>query len=266
MSQELSPQGFALLADFFEAQSGIQLRPEKRLMVAGRLMRRAQIMGCSLDDYARRVVARPQDPEAVILTDLLTTNETYFFREPQHFEHLIQTVRSSPGSAPLRVWSAAASSGEEAYSIALTLARCAGNRPWEVLGTDLSTRVVAQARTGLYSEERCTNIPMDDRKRWCLKGQGAYEGTVLMSRELRAKVRFQEGNLMEPMPQLGMFDVVFLRNVLIYFQGAAKAQVVNNVLQQLKVGGVFYISHTENLHGVPHQLQRVSPAIYLRVH
>lgn len=263
MSQDLTPAGFELLSDFFFQQSGIRLSADKQVLVKGRLGRRAQIMGCSLDEYARAVTAAPDSEEAVILTDLLTTNETYFFREPQHFNHLVDVVRATH-STPFRVWSAAASSGEEGYSVALVLSRHAGMRPWEVVGTDLSTRMVAQARQGLYVAERCAKIPPEDLKRWCLKGQGPHEGQVLMSRELRARVQFKEGNLMQPMPDLGQFDVIFLRNVLIYFEGDSKAQLVHNVLRHLKPGGFLYTGHTESLHSINHGLQRITPAIYQR--
>lgn len=264
MSQDLSSAGFALLSDFFFQQSGIRLSPEKRVLVTGRLGRRAQLMGCSLDEYARRVTVEPGSEEAVILTDLLTTNETYFFREPQHFDHLTQAVRASR-SQPFRVWSAAASSGEEAYSAAMVLARhAAPAQRWEVVGTDLSTRMVNQSRAGLYVAARCAKIPQSDLKRWCLKGEGQYEGQVLMKRELRANVHFDHGNLLLPMPQLGAFDVIFLRNVLIYFDGEAKAELVRNVLRHLPSGGYLYTGHTESLQGLDHPLERITPAIYRR--
>ncbi len=265
MSDTLSHDGFALVSDFFFHQSGIRLKAEKKPLVVGRLARRASLMGCSLDDYVYRVTTSPTSDEAVILTDLLTTNETYFFREPQHFDHLIQAVRTT-NSVPFRVWSAASSSGEEGYTVAIVLARHSGTRPWEVVGTDLSTRMVQQARQGLYVADRCAKVPPDDLKRWCLKGEGRYQGQVLMNKDLRAKVRFEEGNLMEPMPWLGQFDVIFLRNVLIYFEGDAKAQVVHNVLQNLRKGGYFYTGHAESLQGIDHGLERVAPAIFRRVH
>lgn len=263
MSDELSAAGFQRVSEFFHAQSGIRLKPEKRSLVVGRLARRASLMQCSMDDYVYRATSDPGSPEAIALTDILTTNETYFFREPQHFEHLVMALRAST-SSPFRVWSAASSTGEEAYTVAMVLARHAATRPWEIMGTDLSTRVVAQARTGLYVADRCAKVPQDDLRRWCLKGEGRYAGQVLVSKELRARVRFEEGNLMQPQAWLGQFDVIFLRNVLIYFEGADKAQVVHNVLQNLRRGGYFYTGHAESLQGIDHGLQRVAPAIYQR--
>ena len=265
MNDHLSHAGFDLVSNFFFSQSGIRLQPEKKPLVVGRLTRRAAIMGCSLDDYVNHVTSHPTSDEAIILTDLLTTNETYFFREHQHFDHMIQTVRTT-NSLPFRVWSAASSSGEEAYTCAIVLAKHAGTRPWEVVGTDLSTRMVQQARSGLYVAERCTRIPVEDLKRWCMKGEGRYQGQVLIRKELRAKVHFEEGNLMDHMAWLGLFDVIFLRNVLIYFEGEAKATVVHNVLQNLKKGGIFYTGHAESLQGIDHGLKREAPAVFRKVH
>jgi len=265
MQASLSAAGFAAISDFFFLHSGIRLKPDKYALVEGRLRRRATAQGLeSLDDYVNQVLATPQSAEALGVVDSLTTNETYFLREPAHFEHLTQLARKASGSRPLRVWSAAASSGEEGYSIAMTLARHAGAHPWEVVGTDLSSVMVTKARQGLYPVERCVNIPLPDLKLWCLRGEGHYEGQVLINRELRNKVRFEIGNLMHPLPALGQFDVIFLRNVLIYFEGEAKARLLGNVLQNLRPGGHFYISHTESLHGMEHTLQRMAPAIFRR--
>ena len=212
MGKTLSEASFSAIADFFHQRSGIRLQPSKRHMVVSRLNREAVRRQCaSLNDYVALILAAPQSAEARHVVDILTTNETYFFRESAHFRHLAQLLQHAPCTQALRAWSAAASSGEEAYSIAMTLAQHAGGRPWEVIGTDLSTRVVAQARQGLYAAERCARITLPDLKRWCLRGEGPHEGQVLMNRELRAKVRFEIGNLLEPMPELGQFDVTEIR-------------------------------------------------------
>lgn len=263
MSKNLSDSSFSAITDFFYQHSGIRLEASKRHLVVSRLSREAVRLQCpSLNDYVARILAEPQGAEARHVVDILTTNETYFFRESAHFRHLAQLLHHDPCTQALRVWSAAASSGEEAYSIAMTLARHAGMRPWEVVGTDLSTRVVAQARQGLYAAERCSRITLPDLKRWCLRGEGAHEGQVLMNRELRAKVRFEVGNLLAPMPELGQFDLIFLRNVLIYFEGEAKSQLIANVVRHLKPGAYLYTGHAEPLRGLHHGLQRIEPSIY----
>lgn len=263
MSDTLSAASFTAIADFFYQHSGIRLPQSRRHLVVSRLTREAARLGCAtLNDYVRLILATPQSPDAMAVVDILTINETYFFRESEHFKRLAHWLHHDPGTQMVRIWSAAASSGEEAYSIAMTLARHAGTRPWEVIGTDLSTRVVAQARQGLYSVERCARIEPADLKRWCLRGEGAYRGQVLMNRELRSKVRFEVGNLMQPMPELGLFDVIFLRNVLIYFDGEAKRRLVTNVIQRLKPGAYLYTGHAETLRGVVHDLTRLEPSIY----
>jgi chemotaxis protein methyltransferase CheR len=263
MSNTLSAASFTAITDFFYQNSGIRLQSTKRHLVVSRLAREAARLQCAtLNDYVARILAAPQSADARHVVDLLTTNETYFFRESGHFRHLAQLLRHDPGKQMLRVWSAAASSGEEAYSIAMTLAQHTSARPWEVIGTDLSTRVVAQARQGLYAAERCSRITLPDLKRWCLRGEGAHEGQVLMNRELRAKVRFEVGNLLESMPELGLFDVIFLRNVLIYFEGEAKSLLVQNVIRHLKPGAYLYTGHAETLRGVHHGLLRLEPSIY----
>jgi len=169
---------------------------------------------------------------------------------------------------PYRVWSAASSTGEEAFTVAMVLADAlgpAGN--WEVVGTDLSSSVVAAARTGLYGMERINGISQKRLQKYCLKGSGDYQGKMLMSRELRAKVRFEQANLMDPFsPQLrlGKFDVIFLRNVLIYFDLEAKQAIVGNVLKHLGPHGFFFTGHAETLTGVTWELAAVQPAVYER--
>ena len=172
-----------------------------------------------------RLLSSGQDPaEVQTAIDLLTTNETYFFREPKHFELLREQASAARNSGkPFRVWSAASSSGEEAYSIAMVLADCLEGSPWEVVGSDLSSRVLQQARLGHYSTARTKHIPQPYLQRFCLKGTGAQDGTLLIDRALRARVQFLQVNLNTRAAALGSFDVIFLRNVMIYFNDADQA-------------------------------------------
>jgi chemotaxis protein methyltransferase CheR len=195
--------------------------------------------------------------------DLLTTNETYFFREIKHFECLrAQALEASSRSQPYRVWSAASSSGEEAYSMAMVLADCMQTTPWEILGTDISSRVLEGARRALYSMERGRHIPHDYLRRFCHKGQGQYEGYLLIDRSLRNKLLFRQLNLNSALPAIGQFDMVFLRNVMIYFNLETKREVVARVLQTLKPGGLFCIGHSESLNDISQAVQMVAPSIY----
>jgi chemotaxis protein methyltransferase CheR len=196
---------------------------------------------------------------------LLTTNETYFFREPKHFDWLQRAVRARRNSAQsFRVWSAASSTGEEAYSIAMVLADSLGGAAWEVLGSDISARVLAHACTGHYSMQRASHIPEYYLKRFCLRGVGEQRGTLLIKRELRERVRFCQVNLNAGLPRLGSFDVIFLRNVMIYFNEETKRRVVARLLTVLKAGGSFLVGHSESLHGINDTVEAVAPAIYMQ--
>jgi chemotaxis protein methyltransferase CheR len=261
---DMSDAEFGQFQRFIHEAAGISLSHAKKAMVAGRLALRLRICRSkSYGDYLRYLLSGDSPGELQTAVDLLTTNETYFFREPKHFEFLRAALAGRPPrSAPFRAWSAAGSTGEEAYSIAMLLEDCLPGCGWEVIGSDISARVVARARAGQYSTARIMHMPSDYLRRFCLRGRGNQEGTLLVERSLRSKVRFLQLNLVKPLPALGSFDVVFLRNVLIYFDVDTKRQVVRRVLETLKPGGWLFIGHTETLTGVCDTLERVSPAIF----
>lgn len=264
---DITDHEFVQFQRFIYEAAGISLSAAKKPLVSGRLAKRLQQY--RLDSYAEylHLLASGEAPaEVQTAVDLLTTNETYFFREPKHFDLLReQALAARWRTQPFRVWSAASSTGEEAYSIAMILADCLDGSPWEVLGSDISARVLQQARTGHYSLERTQNIPHAYLRRFCLKGIGVQQGTLLMDRSLRERVHFVQVNLNVPLPQLGTFDVVFLRNVLIYFNGETKRQVVGRVLPQLKRGGHLCIGHSESLHGISDALQPLAPSMYRKL-
>jgi chemotaxis protein methyltransferase CheR len=196
--------------------------------------------------------------------DLLTTNETYFFREPQHFDRLPSLLPSAAEARgrPIRIWSAASSSGEEAYTIALTLAECMPDRLWEVIGSDISSRVLETARCCLYPIEAVERVPLKHRQAHCLKGRDEHEGLFTLRAPLRSRVSFIQANLLHPLPEFGQFDVVFLRNVMIYFSQETKAGLLARVSDVLRPGGHLLIGHAESLHGISHRLDLVVPSIY----
>lgn len=260
----LSNAEFAQFQRFIYDSAGITLSDAKRALVCGRLAKR--LHACQVKSYGEYLdlLKSGQSPvELQMAVDLLTTNETYFFREPKHFQFLKEILRNRrpPGTA-FRVWSAAGSTGEEAYSIAMMLDDCLGGGPWDVLASDISARVLARARTGHYSLDRLSNFPRGYLQRYCLKGTGAQEGTLLVDRKLRSRVRFLQVNLNAPLPRLGTFDVVFLRNVLIYFNLETKRGVVARVLETLKPGGWLFIGHSESLIDVNDRVEMLAPAIY----
>ncbi|MES2296023.1 MAG: protein-glutamate O-methyltransferase CheR [Pseudomonadota bacterium] len=260
----LSDQEFGQFQRFIFEAAGITMGQSKKALVGGRLAKRlAQHQLGNYGDYLRLLKSGQADAEMQIAIDLLTTNETYFFREPKHFAFLREQALAARGrAAPFRVWSAASSSGEEAYSAAMVLADCLEQAPWEVLGSDISTRVLARARAGHYALERTENIPKDYLRRFCLKGVDSEAGTMLVERTLRQRVQFSHANLNETLPQLGQFDVIFLRNVMIYFSGDTKRQVVARVLGQLKPGGHLLVGHSETLNDISSAVRALAPAIY----
>ncbi len=247
----------------FEA-AGITMSDAKKALVSGRLSKRLAAHGLdSFGEYFRMLASGRSPVEVQMAVDLLTTNETYFFREIKHFEFLRKQAldaRSRP--QPFRVWSAASSSGEEAYSIAMVLADCMQTTPWEIFGTDISTRVLEGAKRALYSMERGRHIPPEYLKRFCRKGAGDYEGYLLVDRALRGRINFRHANLNEALPELGKFDIVFLRNVMIYFNQETKREVVARVISTIKPGGYFCIGHSESLNDVSTAVQMLAPSIY----
>jgi len=146
--------------------------------------------------------------------------------------------------------------------MAMVLADCMQTTPWDILGSDISTRVLDGARRALYSMERGRHIPQDYLKRFCRKGEGPYDGYFLVQRSLRSKVTFRQVNLNAALPELGQFDVVFLRNVMIYFNNDTKRDVVARVISTLKPGGYFCVGHSESLNDITQAVTMVAPAIY----
>ncbi|TRX02646.1 CheR family methyltransferase [Candidatus Methylobacter oryzae] len=263
----LKDKEFALFRDLIYRIAGISMSPAKKPLVTSRLAKRLRHHDLnSYGEYFQMITSVNGEKELQVAVDLLTTNETHFFREPKHFDFLGKRVLSTrrPGK-PLRIWSAACSSGEEPYSIAMQLDEALGNAPWEVVASDLSTRVLEKARTGLYSMERMMEIPPRYLSTYCLKGVGSQEGTLLINRRLRDKVRFMQHNLTEAPPKLGEFDVIFLRNVMIYFDQDTKRQVVSRLLSLLRPDGYFFIGHSETLNGVNDDVSLVQPAVYRKL-
>lgn len=260
----LKEREFDQFREWLYRAAGISLSPSKKALVAGRLFKRLKYYQIeSYGEYFKWIMAPHNTKELQVALNLLTTNETYFFREPKHFDFLTRQVLPlvRPGRT-FRLWSAASSSGEEAYSLAMILAEGLGSTPWEIIGSDISTQVLAQARTGHYSMERASGLPQSLLLKYCLKGTGPQTGTLLIDRGLRSRVNFIQINLNEALPQLGEFEVIFLRNVMIYFDLATKREVVTRLLPLLKPGGYFIVSHSESLNGVSDALTLVAPSIY----
>ncbi len=263
----ISDAEFARFKGFIYDMAGITLTDSKKALVSGRLLKRLNQLQCrNYGEYFELLTRNRDTAEAQMAVDLLTTNETFFFREKSHFDFLLaQAEAARRDRYPLRVWSAACASGEEAYSIAMTLSESMPDLPWSVLASDISLRMLARARSGHYPESRSTHTPPHYRKRYCLRGTGAQSGTLLVDRELRQRVQFQHINLNRPLPgDLGEFDVIFLRNVMIYFSVETKRAVVARLLMQLRRGGFLLVGHSETLNDISTEVVPVSPSIYRR--
>jgi len=261
----LTDREFVQFQRFIHDAAGISLSDAKKPLVSGRLAKRLHhLQFDSYSSYFQLIASGLAPEETQIAIDLLTTNETYFFREARHFEHLRSLLKErKPGNGPFRVWSAACATGEEPYSIAMVLADMLPPQGWEVLASDISSRVLETARRGHYPMARAAQVPPDYLRRFCLKGIDVEEGTLLVSRVLRECVEFAQINLNAPRLQaVGKFDVIFLRNVLIYFDGETKRRVLQRVLDCLRQGGYLYIGHSESLHDMGLPLRSIAPAIY----
>lgn len=260
----LADQEFQQFKTWLYRTAGINLTDAKKALVAGRLFKRLKHHDLdSYGDYFRLIMRDTEGSELQCALDLLTTNETYFYREPNHFKFLEEKVfPHATRNTVFRVWSAACSSGEEPYTLAMVLATSFPNNNWEIVGSDISTQMLEKSKAGHYPLSRTAGIPKAALQKYCLKGTGRQEGTLLIDPTLRSRVDFRSVNLIERIPNVGQFDVIFLRNVMIYFDMDTKIKVVRNLLPYLKSGGYFFVSHSESLNGVTSALKLVSPSIY----
>lgn len=260
MPPRLGPLEFRRIQTLMQRVSGISLADHKLSLVENRLQGRLRELG--IGDYQAYLARLDADAdERVRVVDSLTTNETHFFREPRHFQVLARIAASA--GPRLRVWSAACSSGQEPYSIAMTLADNRRGGPWEVVASDICQSVLEVGRAGVYPERAAAEIPRPQLVRHCLKGVEDMSGWFQIRPALRKRVQFLSLNLMAPLPaSLGVFDVVFLRNVLIYFETASKRHIVRQILERIRPGGYLFVGHSETVQGLDLPLDTLAPATY----
>jgi len=265
----LTNKEFRLFQALVHQEAGIALSEQKRALLIGRLAPRLRALELSsFSAYYEHV--RKDGVELVRMIDSICTNETQFFREPKQFtfleEQLIPAWRAAgeAGQRPkqVRVWSAACSSGEEPYSIAMSLS--AGLPGWsiDIVASDLSTKVLERAASGIWPIERAAQIPVHYRKAYMLRGSGPQEGKMAARPELSAMIRFVRLNLHhESYPVAGRFDAIFCRNVLIYFDAPSKRRVIDRLLDRLEPHGHLFLGHAESLNN--HDRVRTSgPTVY----
>lgn len=266
IEQEITNAEFAQFQRLIYKIAGISLADSKKVLLVGRLGKRLRAHGLSTYAEYFRLISSGSDPaELQMMVELLTTNETYFFREEKHFDFLADHIAAKhPPGASLDIWSAAASTGEEIYTICMTLADTLGvGGAWSVMGSDINTQVLALARSGHYPMEKARGLPPEYLRKYCLKGVRQHEGTFLIAPELRRHTRFMTVNLNQPLPAaVGKFHVIFLRNVMIYFDNDTKRQVVDRLTNQLHPGGWFIVGHSESLNNLSDRLKPVQPTIY----
>ena len=265
-AHRLRPREFHLIRRMVYEHFGIDL-DGKEVLVAARLGKKMRELGLSsFKQYYEHVEQDATGEALTTMVDALTTNHTSFFREAQHFDYLRKViVPALQPTGQLRIWSAACSTGEEPYSIAFTLREELGeatSAKVRILATDISTRVLAKAERGLYPASRFQQIPVDRMRRHLLKGSGASAGDYMVKKETRALVEFQRLNLMEDFSHVGLFSVIFCRNVMIYFDQETQQGLVNRLAAQLEPGGYLLIGHAESLNGIEHPLKYLCPATY----
>lgn len=260
----LTDAEFAQFQKLIYEIAGISMTDAKKVLLAGRLNKRLRHYGYgTFAEYYRHVNAPGHELERQTMVDLLTTNETYFFREQKHFDFLKSLVANHPRHRSFDVWSAASSTGEEIYTICMVLADVLGiDGQWSVTGSDISTQVLKVAEAGHYSLERTRGLPPEYLRKYCLKGVREQEGTFIIDKRLRAHTRFLQVNLNSKLPEIGQFDVIFLRNVMIYFDQETKRQVVARLAQKLRPQGHFIVGHSETLNGITDELKVIQPTIY----
>lgn len=267
---EVSDVDFRRFQSLIQSTAGIHLAPCKKALLAGRLSRRMRELGIdTLARYYRRVEGDPAEMSRML--DAISTNETHFFREPAHFDLLTSRIlpalraQADAGRRPrrLRVWSAACSTGQEPYTLAMVILSALDGWDVEILGTDLSTRVLAQARGAVWPVALAREIPDAHLRRWMLRGTGATEGTMKAGPEIRSVVRLARVNLTdEATLPAGPFDLIFCRNVLIYFEQDTRRRVVERLLDRLAPGGAFFVGHAESLVNVTARVRTLAPTVY----
>lgn len=246
--------------------TGIELKENKHNLIESRLMKRLRHHNMnSYGDYYELVMRDKNELQLMI--NQVTTNETSFFRENKHFDYLVRKILPHANER-LRIWSAASSIGVEAYTIAMVVDEVLSIRhlPFDILASDINIEVLSQAKNAVYDIKFSENIPDAYLRKYCLKGVGDMQNKFTIKVYLKNKLSFAQINLTKPIsPNVGKFDIIFLRNVLIYFDIQTKQNVVKYVLQHLKPNGYFFIGHSETLFNISDEVVQVMPTVYQKV-
>ena len=270
-SGTMSEKIFFKFSSFIQSELGIKMPPEKKVMLQSRLSKRLRRLGLkSFDEYYDLVFSQEgRENELQNMIDVVTTNKTDFFREPKHFHYLVKHALPEfldKGGRKLMVWSAGCSTGAEPYTIAMILRDFSLKSPgfnFSILATDLSSHVLKEARMGIYNESDISPISMEMRRRYLLRSRNQDEGLVRIVPDLRSRVEFRKLNFMDENYYIRMsIDMIFCRNVIIYFSRSTQETVLNRICQHLKTDGYLYVGHSETLNGLNVPLVQVQPNIY----
>jgi chemotaxis protein methyltransferase CheR len=272
---QMSRESFAELAKFITGELGIRMPEDKLPMLQSRLMRRLRLLHLdSIEQYQEHLFNSPHaEEERAHFISAVTTNKTDFFREPQHFEYLARTVlpalgfgRQGASRGRFKLWCAGCSSGEEPYTEAIVLSEYARQNPgfdFAILATDVSTRVLDQARLGIYDELRLEPVRKDLRHTYFLRSKDAGQARVRVIPELRRKISFHQLNFMASDYRVkDLFDVIFFRNVMIYFDKPTQEMVIQKLCRHLAPGGYLFVGHSESLTGLNIPVQSVGSAVF----
>lgn len=271
MSLTITDKEFSQFQALIYEQAGIRLDTPKKTLLVSRLGKRIRELHLSsFQDYYDCVSGTGGEEELTRLLDLVSTNKTDFFREPIHFDFLREEILPQVRpSKTLRIWSSASSSGEEPYTIGMTLFDSLEDfHLWDIkiLASDISTRVLAKAAAGIYEEERVSQLPKDILRRHFLRGTGPQGGKLKVRPEIAGLVKFRRINLMDQhFPIRSPLDVIFCRNVMIYFDRPTQTALMAKFFRYLRPGGYLFIGHSESLQWIDHQFTYVRPTIYQKV-
>jgi chemotaxis protein methyltransferase CheR len=270
----LGDREFERLGSFIMSQYGIKMPPFKKTFLQSRLQKRLRAL--SIKDfkvYTDFVLSsRGQQEELPSMIDAVSTNKTDFFREPFHFDYLLSQgladYNARTGKKSLSVWSAGCSSGEEPYTIAMLLKEYGHinhYNDFNILATDISNSVLQHASVGIYGNEIITPIPADFRKKYLQKGKDTYQHKFRIVSEIRNKVIFQQFNLLgKEYSRIGKFDIIFCRNVLIYFEREVQYRILMQLCHHLSVGGFLFLGHSESITGLNLPLAHIKPTIFIK--
>jgi len=265
---ELTDAQFQRICEIVYRFCGIHLKEGKESLVRARLMKRLRTLGItSFSEYLRLIESPSGQDELRQMIDVMTTNKTSFFREDAHFDFLVEQVIPRLHQPCVRFWSAACSSGEEPYTLAMVLCEHlpnASSRDIKILATDISRPVLAKAAQGRYSEKQVEDVPASYLHKYFSVSRSTDGRIYEVHPALRSMVRFACLNLLEPWPMKGPFQVIFCRNVMIYFDRQTQERLVNRFYELIEPGGYLMVGHSEGLSGVQHRFRYARPAVYQR--